>query len=457
MESLLTLFFLFVVVFSSIDGQESTEEKNSEGRRVLVFGGNGFIGSEVVKELIEKGYDITLVNRGNWYFDSKERIQPYVNYHFTCDRDKAFKLECPELLTSGYYDIVIDFSSYTSKQIQQVTDILRDRVGLYIYISTDSIYEVCQKDHVAASREEDAVRPKSAKKRMQLRKSETYGHEKLACEEVLRKQRQAGGFPYVALRLPDVIGPRDGSFRFWTYQIWIQTHKAIKEKVHLPLGVSDTKFSLIHVEDAAKAVQKIIEAGPKAYDLAINFAFEEYFTLKSLLTDIGRQLKVEDIDFLTDEDQAWYTYPTVTKGPLDISRARLLLDWEPIPWTRALKSLTTFFEDAMTDKAFASEREMVLADVIENLVPEEKYSSFLKALKRIYGEDVFDGLDMDIGFAKDAMELEGSSVNNTSDAHTIASNGQNSTTTADEVVHDDEEMESTDTAKSTKNAEKEEL
>lgn len=451
MESLLTLFSL-LVIFSSIDGQESTVER----RRVLVFGGNGFIGSEVVKDFIEKGYDITVVNRGNWYFDSKERIQPYVNHHFICDRDKAFKLECTELLKSGYYDIVIDFSSYTSKQIQQVTDILQDRVGLYIYISTDSIYEVCQKDHVAASREEDAVRPKSAKKRMQLRKSDTYGHEKLACEEVLRKQRQAGGFPYVALRLPDVIGPRDGSFRFWTYQIWIQTHRAIKEKVHLPLGVSDTKFSLIHVEDAAKAVQKIIEAGPKAHDQAINLAFEEYFTLKSLLTDIGRQLKVSDeIDFLTDEDRAWYTYPTVTKGPLDISRARLLLDWEPMPWSRALKSLTTFFEDAMTDKAFASEREMVLADVIENMVPEEKYHSFLQALKQIYGEEVFDGLDMDIGFAKDAMEIEDSNDNNTSDAD--ASKGNNTTVAADDFEAVEEQEIETDTAKSTEDAVKEEL
>ncbi|KAK3751555.1 hypothetical protein QZH41_006079 [Actinostola sp. cb2023] len=352
-------------------------------------------------------YDITLVNRGNWYFDSKERIKRSINHHFICDRDKALKLECSELIKSGHYDIVIDFSSYTARQIQQVVSILKNRVGLYIFISSDSIYEVCQKDHVAATREEDAVRPKSPKIRMQLRKTETYGHEKLACEEVLRKQRKSGGFPYVALRLPDVIGPRDGSFRFWTYQLWINTHDTIGEKVPLPMGVADLKFSLVHVEDVAKIVGRVIELGAKSYDQALNVAFDKHFTLKSLLEDIGKQLGIKKVNFLANEDEAWYTYPTVTKGPLDINRAKLLLDWDPMPWERALVTLTTFFDDAMTDTSLASEREMVIADVIENLVPEEKYYSYLQGLKKVYGENVFDGLDLDIGFARDAMEIEG--------------------------------------------------
>jgi hypothetical protein len=126
-------------------------------------------------------------------------------------------------------------------------------------------------------------------------------------------------------------------------------------------------------------------------------------------------------------------------------------------WERALVSLTTFFEDAMTDKSFASEREMVLADVIENLVPEEKYYSFLQALKKIYGEEVFDGLDLDIGFAKDAMEIEDSSLNKTSNTE---SDENNSTTEESLEVPDDKhdgENSGVTAAKSTEEAAKEEL
>ena len=48
--------------------------------KVLVFGGNGFIGGETVVELLAlNAFDITVVNRGNWKdYDSNIRIRPFV-------------------------------------------------------------------------------------------------------------------------------------------------------------------------------------------------------------------------------------------------------------------------------------------------------------------------------------------------------------------------------------------
>ena len=55
-------------------------------KKVLSFGGNGNIGSEVMTRLAaEGGYDITLVSRGNWHFDSALRVMPHVNL-VVCDR-----------------------------------------------------------------------------------------------------------------------------------------------------------------------------------------------------------------------------------------------------------------------------------------------------------------------------------------------------------------------------------
>lgn len=390
---------------------------NSSGRRILVFGGNGFIGSETVRRLLDKGDEITIVNRGNWYFDSSERIKPFVKAHFLCDRDKLLKIDCEELLTSGYYDAVIDFSSYNARQMKQVVDILHGRVGVYIYISTDSIYEVCEKTHSKPSIEEDAVRPKSPKKRLELKREEKYAHDKLACEEVLEQERKSGGFPYVALRLPDVIGPRDSSFRFWTYHLWIRIHKAIQHSVHMPNGVMDVKFSLIHVEDAAKAIEKVLDVGPAAHNQAINLAFSEHFTLKKLLRDIADKLNVDELEFTSDDDSTWYSYPTVTKGPLNISKAKILLGWEPMTWESALDSLSSFLDEAMTEEKFVREREMLLADFFENIVPEEHYSTALKKLVEIYGSDVMQGIALDIGFDT-ALEIAGpGDVENSSDAH----------------------------------------
>ena len=385
-------------------------------RKVLVFGGNGFIGSETVSRLLKRGDEITMVNRGNWYFDSEERIKPFVSAHFKCNRDKLLEVECEELLASGYYDAVIDFSSYNARQIKQVVEIMRGRVGLYIYISTDSIYEVCDKKHDGLTVEEDAVRPKSPKKRLQLKREEKYAHDKLACEEVLQEQRKEGGFPYVALRFPDVIGPRDNSFRFWTYQLWIKIHKDIHHPVHMPNGVSDSKFSLIHVEDAAKAIEKVLDAGPSVYNQAINLAFNEHFTLKKLLRDIANQLEVDDLEFLSEDEATWYSYPTVSKGALDISKAKLLLDWEPMTWKEALSSLCAFFEGAMTNAKMLKEKEMLLADFFENTVPEKYYAATLKKLLDIYGSNVLKGVDLGFGF-DDTPEIAGPAGDSSSSAH----------------------------------------
>lgn len=410
-------YFHFARSAENSEGDQAENGTKSSGRKILVFGGNGFIGSETVRRLLDKEDEITIVNRGNWYFDSEERVKPFVSAHFRCDRDKLLKIECEELTTSGYYDAVIDFSSYNARQIKQVVELLRDRVGVYIYISTDSIYEVCEKTHSGPSTEEDAVRPKSGRKRLELKREEGYAHDKLACEEVLQEQRKSGGFPYVALRFPDVIGPRDNSFRFWTYQLWIRIHKDIGHPVHMPSAVSDIEFSLIHVEDAAKAIEKVLDVGPVAHNQAINLAFNEHFTLKTLLRNMADKLSIDELEFISEDEATWYSYPTVTKGPLDVSKAKLLLDWEPMTWERALDSLYTFFEGAMTDEKFLKEREILLADFFESIVPEEHYGTALKKLFKIYGNDVLQGIAMDVGF-DETLEIEGASdAQNSSAAH----------------------------------------
>ena len=420
----LLAFILCYIQFARGSEGENEDGVKSSGRKILVFGGNGFIGSETVRRLLNRGDEITIVNRGNWYFDSEERIKPFVKAHFRCDRDKSLKLDCEELFTSGDYDAVIDFSSYTARQIKQVVDILRGRVGVYIYISTDSIYEVCEKTHSGPSIEEDAVRPKSGRKRLELKKEERYAHDKLACEEVLEEERKSSGLPYVALRLPDVIGPRDSSFRFWTYQLWIRIHKEIEQPVHMPNGVSDEKFSLIHVEDAAKAIEKVLDVGPAAHNQAINLAFKEHFTLKQLLRNIADKLKIDELEFISENEATWYFYPTVSKGPLDISKSKILLGWEPMTWESALDSLTSSIDSAMTDENFLREREMLLSDFFESIVPEEHYPTALKVLTEIYGNEVMEGISLDIGFAGNP-EIAGAS----DDQHSSAAHDQKSAET----------------------------
>ena len=58
------------------------------------------------------------------------------------------------------------------------------------------------------------MRPKDEKEVGLLKRKDPYGHYKLSCEEALSYyQREKAGFPWVSLRLADVIGARDTTNR----------------------------------------------------------------------------------------------------------------------------------------------------------------------------------------------------------------------------------------------------
>ena len=54
--------------------------------------------------------------------------------------------QCGELMEvireTQRFDIVLDFSGYEPKWIHDNCQVLKGKVGVYVYISTDSVYEV---------------------------------------------------------------------------------------------------------------------------------------------------------------------------------------------------------------------------------------------------------------------------------------------------------------------------
>jgi nucleoside-diphosphate-sugar epimerase len=123
---------------------------------------------------------------------------------------------------------VVDFSCYDARAAEDLgVYIASFNVPWYIYISTDSVYEVCEKTHDGPSHEDDAKRPVRLSVREALQSADMYGHRKLEAEEMLRTlQRELAhdedAWRWVALRIPDVMGPRDTSYRWWFYQVLIK-------------------------------------------------------------------------------------------------------------------------------------------------------------------------------------------------------------------------------------------
>ncbi len=335
-------------------------------RRILLFGGNGFLGASTAEKFIEAGDNVTIVNRGNWYWDSRDRINPHVDV-IHCDREQDLGENCPELTAYMEQDLtldaVVDFSAYRAKHIEDVVPILSGKAKLYVQISTDSVYDVCDKKHGGPSKETDAVRPEDEDERKLRISHFSYGHRKLAAEEALQKQRLEGGFPFVALRLPDVVGPRDTTYRWWVYQLWVKLSNRIPTRAaKIPIFLQGYNMSFVYVDDVAAAILDVLGKGAEIYDQAINLAYREPFTKEELFTDLQEELGVKfPLEVEENRTLARYMYPSVRRGPLDIKKAESLLSWEPTPWKQVVKETVAFYEAAMRDDSeFQVQRDEVI-------------------------------------------------------------------------------------------------
>lgn len=165
-------------------------------KTILIFGGNGFIGAECVDHILNTfgdEYRLILLNRGNWNdWDTNSRIKPRIYENIILDRtakDASLIKSSPSLKhllndENFQFEAIIDFSGFKTDEIDLVLrEIAPKKIKLYIYISTDSVYEVCEvekrREKDAFLLETDSVRPESDEERHKLKKFDSYAHHKL--------------------------------------------------------------------------------------------------------------------------------------------------------------------------------------------------------------------------------------------------------------------------------------
>ena len=346
-------------------------------RRVLLLGGSGMIGSAVAEQLLDEGHHVTAVNRGNWIWGTDVTIKKRLRFIY-CDRNYLQDM-CHDLHTSGSYDVVIDFSTYREQQMASILSLLRHRVLQYIYISTDSVYEVSPRPrHEGFSKETDALQPSSTETMLNY---DLYGREKLLAEHVLLRETIDVNDSLISnviiLRLPDVIGPRDRTQRWWLYQLWLLTHKTLNHPLHIPAHLDNKKISLVYVADVAELIVSFIpNEGESPRSGIFNLAMKETPTLKELLLEIADCLNIADVGF---NEGPLYFYPSVMRGPVDITEAEEILDWQPSRLKHAVCNVCKFYYQAVNK--FPEEFDEVVNRLVSLLGQDEgEQESVRKAL-----------------------------------------------------------------------------
>ena len=100
-------------------------------KKILIMGGNQFVGKEIVKKFLEKNNTVYVLNRG-----TRKNIEGV----FFLKADRNNYIETENILKNIEVDIIVDVSAYTEEQVDILQKVMKDRFKQYILISSASVY-----------------------------------------------------------------------------------------------------------------------------------------------------------------------------------------------------------------------------------------------------------------------------------------------------------------------------
>lgn len=242
--------------------------------KILIIGGSGILSSAVVDACIEKGYDVTMMNRGN--------NSAYTNHNaklIICDarNEDDVRRKTKDL----HFDVVIDFIVYNLEQLKRSLSLFGHIANQYIFISSAQVYNTSiQKEHT----ESDETPQKLWK----------YSVNKDICEHYLREYCASEHIDYTIIRpgvnydnrrIPYGMYPPIGMH-------WTMVARILAGKPIITWNNGDNKLNLTRVEDFAHGVVGLL-GNKKAYNESFNVVGDFVYTWKQVLEVLGKLLNVD--------------------------------------------------------------------------------------------------------------------------------------------------------------------
>lgn len=223
--------------------------------KVLVVGGSQFNGFALVQELVRRGHDVTVVNRGRTDAPFPDGVR-----RLTADRTDHARMA--EVLGGEEFDCVHDMCAYHPEDVELMIDLLRGRVGHYVFVSSTVIYA---RSTLLPITEASAV----DRSERQIE----YGLHKLLCEDRLLAEHAASGFPATTVALSMVMGPRnivpDREQRMFV--------RLLRARPVLILGRGTALGQIGDVDDQAEALCEVM-GQPVTFGQRYNLTGGQYFS-----------------------------------------------------------------------------------------------------------------------------------------------------------------------------------
>lgn len=288
--------------------------------KVIIAGGAGFIGSHLVKRLLEKKYDVGLIKREKTNIDKiKEYLKDLTVFNADIKDSEAvlpiFSEFKPNIVVNlaMFYTVEHkpeDINQMIDTNIKGTLNLLeaskQGKIKLFINTSTSFVYKE-KKDKL---KEEDELNPLNL-----------YALTKINSEQLCSFYSEKYKLNAVTLRIFPPYGPGDNPRRLIPFVI-----KSLDNDEELKLTSGLQKWDYTYVEDIADAYMKVIAHELYNGHKIINVGASNPVSIREIVGDIKSIMKkntnIEWGAIPHRENEVWYCCA-------DINKAKIYFGWEP--------------------------------------------------------------------------------------------------------------------------------
>ncbi len=104
--------------------------------KILILGGSRFIGYLTMYRLVNDGHDVTIFNR-----QITVPPEPFPKRVRFIAGNRTTRNSLASIFLETTFDVIIDISGYTKKDVEYVLEHCTKKIGHYIFVSSSTVYD----------------------------------------------------------------------------------------------------------------------------------------------------------------------------------------------------------------------------------------------------------------------------------------------------------------------------